>query len=124
MMKVNINIASMGATMMTTDRPRSPRAQSFRDLKAFIVTLLAGSYLYAWASFSAASQHAASNASLGTAVLGPRRSVWYADLPAESRPRLALPVGFELASVDVELPLDAPQARPVTRTLRIRTRSS
>lgn len=120
---------------MTTEAPRSARKSVHEpdDLKLYLLSLLAGTYLIAGWAFGArtkASDPSREPMDAPAIEAQAPRATWYTDLPPSERPALSLPSGWTIASspstpapsVD-QGPL-APRRVLQVRPGRIRTRSS
>lgn len=104
---------------MTTERPARGTGASPLELRLYLVALLGVVYTIAWRAIGGEAAAPAPVAT--TATEPPPRFVWIDTLPADARPAVALPAGWQRASAS-----DPPTrvSVPVRRAPRVRTRSS
>jgi hypothetical protein len=127
---------------MTTDRTREPPRTSSTELRLYAVAILAVVHLVAWRAIGTPSPTktealgepplpvAATPAPLPAAPA--QRTVWLDELPAAQRPQVIVPAGWKIvahtSSLAVTTPAPQPRVQlvrvPVSRPLRVRTRSS
>ncbi len=118
--------------MTEPNRPRPWLAP--REGRLYIVTVLAGVYLFAFRAIPTPPERGARSGPLEDASTEPSSSgrspsaaVWIDDLPADQRPSVALPAGWRVVSrEDAARAASVPRVAraPSSRRLRARTRSS
>lgn len=123
---------------MTTPTKRllasPPGAVGTRELRLYLIALLAAAYVTAWWHLGLRAPTKPTDA--GAIELPPAASAahgiatWFYDLPAAERPVVNLPAGWHIAGPPASSPAVTTRAVPVparvslTRAKRIRTRSS
>jgi len=133
-------------TTMTTEHRPLPRARpsAMRDLRGYLIAVLAMAYLIAWWAFGTGAPRSATPIGVppepgpgtvpelasGTAAAhSPTVATWYSDLPASRRPAIHLPLGWHMAAATApgeatRLSTPVPVRVAPARRGRIRTRSS
>lgn len=109
----------------TARRPAAPVRITPLELRLYAIAGLAAIYLIAWRAITGGAWHDPAAAAAPAAP--PSAARWLDEMPAAQRPAVVPPPGWRVVSRDPPAAVDpAPRVvrAPVSRPLRIRTRSS
>lgn len=93
-------------------------------LRLYVVAALAAVYTISWRAIGAHTSSAPAAETAAPAIAEPARAVWFEDLPANERPAIAVPAGWQLTSRAGPAPAPRLVRAPARTGRRVRTRSS